>query len=329
MTAIAYPDRLHAAGRLGHTINDKASAAEALAACGLDWEVATVPTAECTITGPDGTVYTEDGHNDKAFVVRTDTNTRLAEVGKRWHPVQNAAAFSVVDHIPGTTLGHGGSYNGGRNTYLSLNIDGGDVKIGGQDALKFSILVTNSHDSTSSWTASVRATRLACTNGMHAPIRGLSNTLRVRHTRNAEGLVKQGLQIFRDTQRYIKEFTALADQLIGAPMSEAEFEAYLQQMMPAPERATVTKADGTTHKSPAMTRWEGQRDALYGLWRMAPTTEEGRGSRWAAYNALTEWMDWERPARANGRDAVQHRAEQQLRDADGAARARALNLLLV
>ena len=69
--------------------------------------------------------------------------------------------------------------------------------------------------------------------------------------------------------------------------------------------------------------WERRRTELSRLFRFAETNDLGRGSRWGAYSALTEWIDWGTPVRG-GDDA---RAARQFADAHQGMKNRAVELL--
>jgi hypothetical protein len=83
-------------------------------------------------------------------------------------------------------------------------------------------------------------------------------------------------------------FEAEAAALYAAPMELDEVREF------AAELVKVDQADSTA----ARTRRREQASAIVKLWVSSPTIAPIAGTRWAAYNAVTEYVDYLAPVRA-------------------------------
>ena len=100
-------------------------------------------------------------------------------------------------------------------------------------------------------------------------------------------------------------------------MTNSEFEAFITGLYPKPSEENKR----------AHTLWSNRLQDLRTLYRYAETNDFGRGTRWAAYNAVTEYLDWGIPVRSATRDADTQRAMRQLGEAHADAKAKAFALL--
>jgi hypothetical protein len=75
---------------------------------------------------------------------------------------------------------------------------------------------------------------------------------------------------------------AEAEELLAVKVTNAKFLEIISDLWAPEENAGKAK----------VTRWESHRDHLRHLFEAAPTQEFGRGTGWAAVNAVTEDRDW-------------------------------------
>ena len=84
-------------------------------------------------------------------------------------------------------------------------------------------------------------------------------------------------------------------------MTDAQYKKFVETLIPEP------KKDASQRKVNSV---ENVRSELLGLWK-APTQQIVAGTAWAAYNAVTEYVDWFKPVRGGEeKDAI--RAERSL-----------------
>lgn len=135
-------------------------------------------------------------HNDdvevtQAFaVIRDDIKLCLGVVGARYAPIQNKDAFNLVKPLVDTDqceIETCGSLHNGAKVFLLLRIKDADIDVGvkTKDMLKSYLLVTSTHDGSSSLKVGFTCTRVVCQNTLTASLRGDGFTS-IRHTASAE-----------------------------------------------------------------------------------------------------------------------------------------------
>jgi len=303
MTAPA-ATRIPASRALGADISAARNVHDALQLAGLAWGIEVHPADSFALTTPGGVTMT--GMPGMRFFLRSDTKEALHLGGARYTPVTNADAFAAADAAVamGARFATGGALRGGRQTYLELDLPDAAVKVGGKDLVAFTLLLRTAHDGSGRVSGEARVKRLVCTNGMTANI-GFPATFAIGHTRSAHDRLAAATTMVQGAVRFAKEFSAIADHMLDTPMTLTEFGAFIDAMYPRPDEENAREFG----------RWERRRHELIELFRFADTNDLGRGSRWGAYSALTEYVDWFAPVRG-GDDA---RAMRQL---DGTAQGR-------
>ncbi|MDH6283951.1 DUF932 domain-containing protein [Prescottella agglutinans] len=304
--------RNFASRALGTDISAARTVDEALHMANLDWTIEEHPADSFALTTEDGVTMT--GMPGMRFFLRSDTKEALHLGGARYTPVTNADAFASAEAAVamGARFATGGAIRGGRQTYLELDLPDANVEVGGKDLVTFQLLLRTAHDGSGRVTGEARARRLVCTNGMTANI-GFPTHFAIGHTRSAHDRLAAASTMVQGAVRYAKEFAAIADHMLDTPMTRTEFAAFIDALYPQPDEENAREYG----------RWESRRHELIDLFRFADTNDLGRGSRWGAYSALTEHLDWFTTVRG-GDDA---RALRQLDNTAQGMKDRALQIL--
>lgn len=323
MTATAIPATARSIS-LGASIASATSLDEALIASGLNWGLNLVPANNLSVFTEDGAFLTQIP--GQRLVMRDDTHVTLGVVGGRYHAVPNTAAFAVADHLydQGARFTEAGELDHGRTTFVRMSLPGCDVALAdGKDLIKAGITLRAVHDGTGKVTASLDLTRLICTNGMVAKIKGIPHTFAISHTASADRHLANAHTIMNGAIRYAKGFAAAASHMLDTPMSKDEFGQFIDSLFPMPEVKEGESPRG-------MTMWENRRGALMELFTFAETNELGRGTAMGAYNALTEWIDWGKHVRSSdgASDEGVLRARRRIEGADQSLKDAALAALV-
>ncbi len=122
--------------------------------------------------------------------------------------------------------------------------------------------------------------RVVCANTQAAAIRSAKSSYSIRHTAGATGQIAQARAALGLTWAYAEAFEQQAEQMIARTISTDEFTAIVAQLWPVDQDAKRSK-----------TIADNRRYQLVGLLRHSPTGEDIRGTRWAAYQAITEYAD--------------------------------------
>src|SRR5438034_6682097 len=161
------------------------SAAEMIAATGLDWRVEQHPLEAVVEREYQSLRLPVPRH---VANIRSDTRAVLGVVGEGYEPLQNRAAFAFCDAITDSGQAHwigAGATRGGARVHALMRLDR-EIRIGGAEGEEVLPLLCfrNGHDGGLAVTVSVAPFRLACLNGMLLPIEGAQRAWKARHTAN-------------------------------------------------------------------------------------------------------------------------------------------------
>ncbi len=264
---------------------------EGLEAGGLDWSVARVPVVA---------EYKGKTLNTGHFsIVRESDEKVLGVVGSDYHPVQNAKAFSFFDPFIEQglcTIETVGSLKGGRRVWMLARVNGTSADVVKGDEVNAYFLVSNSHDGSTRVRLGFTATRVVCNNTLTIA-HNESALLRVSHTKNAE-IALDAIQEIVDFQK--RNFTATVEkmrELARHGVSADTLRKYVEQVfMPEVKKRTVADEDALASIAKIHAK-------------VVPLFEKGRGNDmpgvkgtlWAAYNAVSEYMTWEKGRSASTR----------------------------
>lgn len=230
--------------------------------------------------------------------------TPLGVVGNRHHIIQNEETTSLLDAVVDESGAHfvaAGSLASNRRTFVVMKMPS-TVMVGGEDAHDLYFGCTNSHDGSGALVAWTTTVRLACTNMLNSSIRGAKSKWSLRHTASIGGRVQEARESLGLTFKWADEFQKAAERMLNTPMGSDEFNAFVDMIAPP----------SNSDKEGWKRRAEEKRATLRHLFHEADTNEFGRGTRWAAYNAATEYADHFYPIRSKSPSA---RAERLLTDA--------------
>jgi len=307
---------------LGIVTDGAQNAADALGLAQLDWQVTKadtpiqtpIPTAEgvTTITVPDKFMTYRD-HPKLGLQA-------LGVVGRQYQVIQNSEAFDFLNHLvdeSGAVFETAGSLNGGRQVFMSMRMPEAVKLAGGQDTVDMYLMATTSHDGSKAFTAAVTPIRPVCANTVAMALASAKSTWYLRHTTNVKGKVAQAREALGMFWEYQEAFAETADTLAATKITDKELEAFLKSLVKEPKKDTERRQNNVAKV----------RNEIKAL-MLAPTQDNIKGTRWAAYNAVVEWADWAKPVRAKNGNAEALRAERiMLGEVDG-IKNRALALLL-
>lgn len=270
---------------LGQKVDENVTIEEGIDAAGLDW---TVELHDMVTTS--GLVV-----KDKAMV-RSDKNVVLGTVGPRYTPLQNRTAFDFFQPYLDAKECHlhtAGSLHEGRKVWVLAKINRDNMKIVKNDEVAKFVLLSNSHDGTTSIRVGYTPIRVVCANTMaQAHGRGTSSLIRIRHTRSS----KLNLEQVRETMNLIDAtFEATAEQyrfLASRNFNQRDIQAYVKRMLDVAETPDEDISTRTKNIiADVMERIDGPMQSIDGV----------RGTWWAAYNGVNERLNYEAGRNASNR----------------------------
>jgi phage/plasmid-like protein (TIGR03299 family) len=227
--------------------------------------------------------------------IREDTGTVLGIVSTEYEVVSNEDAFRFLDALIASELHFetAGSLWGGRRVWCLARLPE-YVELGGDLSATY-IYVANSHDGSMAVTAAVTPIRIVCANTLGAALRqadhgvNAQRTFRFRHTGNLQAKFVEARRVLGMTIHYETQFKLLADRLALDPISGRAFERNVLRHLWTIDDETGTRARANRERT-----IERVLEIFGGRGIAGDTTGNSPGTKWAAFNAIAEHLDYGR-----------------------------------
>jgi phage/plasmid-like protein (TIGR03299 family) len=271
--------------RLGTRLDNPATAAEAIAAAGLEWEIAMEPLFAEHADGMRST--------DHYATVRQDTG-EIFGVGfsNRYAPLQNKDAFAFFDGVVGANqaIYHtAGSLKRGRIVWILAKLPG-DLGLEG-DAVEKYIMLSNTHDGTQAVDMRFCVRRVVCMNTFKLALQDEQTNVRLRHTGNILGRINSTRDLMGLGDAYFANFMRQVERLAVTPLSPIESNRYFESVVgldiKRPIGAQSTRRQNIVSRISALYNGEGRGSTL-------ATT---KGTAWGAFNAVQEYVEHHKPVK--------------------------------
>lgn len=310
-TALAYFGEVPWHG-LGTRLDRPATAEEAIAAAGLDYEVQLT-----ALTTGDGIPVSQ-----RKAVVRNDTDDVIGVVGNNYVPIQNRQCFGFLDAVVSEgrlTYHTAGALGRGERVWMLAKLPSYIRVKNGDDLVDKFLLLSNTHDGSSALRVFFTPIRVVCQNTLRqAESRGRGQGIAIMHRGDLQAKIREAQRVLGLAERFYDDAASKIDVLARSYLSAEQLESFFSALYPDSPDSTNRRAANVRHR--LTTLFEN------GIGQDQPDI---RHTAWAAYNAVTEYVDHHRPTRAK---TVEQRASQRLESAwfgSGAAlKAKAWNLAL-
>ena len=220
----------------------------------------------------------------------------LGVVGSRYNVYQNEEMYDFADSLlDGARWETGGSLKNGSVVFGSLALERETVldPNGVSDVVKNYILVSSSHDGTTSLQASVTPVRVVCANTLAVALKGAKQTFKIRHTPAMEGKVSAAREALGLAHQYLDEFDSMAQSMIEKEITDKVWYEIVRAAYPKPEKDSKG----------SFVKWDNKVMELESIYR-GDTNFMIADTAWGAYNALTERLDWYRTARKGNEENI-------------------------
>lgn len=280
--------------RLGTKLDQPATAREAIEAAGLNYLVELKP------------LRTADGHDVpmRKATVRADTNEVLGVVGNGYVPVQNFQAFGFLDAVVadgGLRYHTCGALGRGERVWLLAKLPGHIRVKDSADIVDKFLLLSNSHDGSAALRVYFTPVRVVCQNTLAlAERRSRGQGVSILHKGDLEAKIREAQQVLGFAARFYDDAAEQINRLASHYPTAAQVSAYFRELYPDPE-------EGKDNTRAANVRQELERLFVEGIGHDEPAI---KSSTWAAFNAVTEFVDHVRPGRgANDADRASRRLD--------------------
>jgi phage/plasmid-like protein (TIGR03299 family) len=286
---------------------------DVISAAKLDWDVTKEPLA---LT--DGTVFpdkfaltrTMEVYDDKTQTMNV-IKRPLGIVGTNYRPVQNSVKFAWFNEYLATgkvKIESAGVINDGEKVVIVAKMEYPDMEPLPGDAIGKYLMLSDAYDGKNALKVQLFTLRLVCSNGMTRKESTLSRSL--RHTKNVnnyfEAAKSQLDHVDQDFSRMMEEFKLLANKPIA---TDEILKNYVMQVFGFEPKEKDGKVQLSTRSSNIVDgivlRHDKQKDALEYVKANFENDKNSlpamRGSYYAAYNAVTEYLNHEYGQNHNNR----------------------------
>ena len=263
------------------------TAAQAIEAANLDWEVVTEPVYRHIPAGDWMPRHIKQIEGKRA-VVRQDTGEVFGIMTERYTPIQNRAAFDLMDAIVGAgdaTYHTIGSLHGGRRVWLLCRLQG-DYTLDNGEKLESYVLLDNSHDGTSALRMRLTQIRVVCANTLGAAT-GKQAAFYSRHTSGIMDRANEARDLLGLNAAYMERFMAQANRIAEERFSSFDMERFTRTVLDLDPDKELDRQHGVKATA-GLKLMELYR---YGVGNSGET-------RWDALNAVTEYLDYSKGGRS-------------------------------
>ena len=269
---------------LGTALKSPATAAEAIRAAGLDWEV-----VKCPLFFEHGPKMQPVGN--RFGVVRSDLLKQpgpppvLGIVGTEYVPLQNREAFEWFDPIVGENkaIYHtAGALGDGERVWLLAKLPE-EIRVVGDDIAHKYLLLSNSHDGSSSVQVKFTPIRVVCQNTLTMAL-NQGRGIRIHHTRSLKDRLVAARDALGIIQNRFTDITTDFQRMAKIQVNGDRLDSYLSKVFPMPANPEDEKARSRVQQAlEKSTRLftDGAGNS------QAPVL----GTLWAAYNGVAEYVD--------------------------------------
>ncbi len=277
---------------LGQVVEKAMTAEECIKLANLDYEVdKTSIHAQIDVVkdGEGGRVYEQI--DDKFATYRTDTNEVLGIVGSRYEIIQNKDAFGFFDSIidSGEAIFEtAGALGKGERIFVTAKLPE-DMLVAGEPCDKY-IILTNSHNGTSSIIAGFTTIRVVCNNTLQAALKGIENKVSIEHRTGAKERLSEAYKVMNIASKYMNEVDEIFNKMANTKIEDAQLKAYIKEVM----KSEYAKKNATEEEIlEDSTRLKNQVNSIYEFALSHPTqiTDATRGTLWGAYNSISGYYN--------------------------------------
>ena len=265
---------------LGQAVETEVTAAAAIKLAGLDWKVEKQPIflkgkKEIHKIPVIGSVIP-----NQFAIVRPEDNQVMGIVSKTYEIIQNSECFDFMDAIvgEGQAIYHtAGSLYDGRILFLTVKLPS-DAKIGPDQIDKY-LLLSSSHDGSLSLSVRWTPVRVVCANTLEFAIGDSfkNQTIKIKHSRNYRDKVSEARRILELTEAYYHQMEKEFQKLLDTTFTHSDMQEFTANLLPAEGNVSTQTAN--------------KRNTLIEMFHTGKGNENVANTKWAAYNAVTEFAD--------------------------------------
>lgn len=274
--------------KLGNIVEEAPTAAEAIKLAGLNWNIKENPIAHLESLDMKANIKYVNIPKHKALV-RDSDGSILAVMKNSYTVLQNQEAFNFFNpfvQAEQASFETAGSLKGGRIIWAMAKLNKAPIEVGKGDEVNKYLLLSNSHDGSISVRVGFTPVRVVCQNTLTlASNHSSSQIIKLRHSKS----VKDRLDNVQEMVNAIdSQFEATAEQykyLSSKVINKEQFEQFVKIVF-------KTNADQSERSK---MRHDSILETISKLFENGAGAhlKSAKGTRWGAYNAVTEYLTHE------------------------------------
>ncbi|GBC95550.1 hypothetical protein HRbin16_01341 [bacterium HR16] len=257
---------------------------EAIHAARLNWRVRKEP---LLAEDPDGNIPVPN----KYAIVREDRRIVLGIVSGEYQPLQNEEAFRFFDgiiDIGAAEYETAGALGSGENIWILVKMKAEPMLIAGFDEVQKYILLVNSHDGSSSVHIRFTPIRVVCQNTLTVAMHKGTRLRAIVHRHGLHRRLEEARQLLESIVNTYRDIERHFDLMAKVKVDGKRLQEYIEAVFPMPKTA-IEMGGKEEHERVLSLRDEAARLFTDGMGNRNPSIE---GTLWAAYNAVTELVDY-------------------------------------
>jgi phage/plasmid-like protein (TIGR03299 family) len=271
---------------LGTIVDHAMTAEEVITLANLDYEVGKAPLF-AEINGVNNQPIYQP-YEKRLATYRTDNNAVLGLVGGRYEIVQNKDSFGFFNSIidEGEAIFEtAGVLGKGERVFVTAKLPD-DMLVGGEKCEKY-IILTNSHDGSSSIVAGFTTIRVVCNNTLQAALSNISNKVSIQHRTGAKERLAEAYKVMKIASSYMSEVEVLFNKMADTKIDDGMLKTFITDVM----RPNYIGYDADKKES---TRFKNQVDDIYkfAITHPTQTTDAAGGTVWGAYNSISGYYNY-------------------------------------
>ena len=224
-------------------------------------------------------------------VFRSDNDAELGVVSPTYQTISHLSwGLDMFDSLMMDGLMKyeaGFTLQGGRNVVILAQLPGYHEVADGDVTVPYLMGMFN-HSGQYAWRGLPTGIRTVCANTVRMALEaGKGQILKVRHSGDIEFKMDEARQALSEIDAAFTKYTAVAREMVKKKITNATWKPYLDALFPVP---SVTDREFTQRKQNTVReiRREVTRNLVDDPAQNIPSI---RGSQYAAYNAVTQWVD--------------------------------------
>lgn len=213
---------------LGQRVDDAQCSADALKISGLDWNVS------------QQLIKTEANQMISGYVanIRSSDQKVLGIVSDRYKVIQNAEAFAFTDSLfsEGIVYETAGSLKEGKCIWLLAKLPN-KYQIA-DDEIDSYLVFTNAHDGSSGVKIAMTPIRVVCQNTLNMALNSAKRIWSTNHVGNISDRLNDAKNTLLLADKYMYQLKLEGDILCKIPVPDKKVLAYLEHLIPYPEKAS-------------------------------------------------------------------------------------------